>query len=215
MNPDGSVLRITNGDADGWDAASFSRDGTEVVYSGVTKPNATTQSGLYLVAVGRGARRLIAASTTCSDPAGCIGDSYLAYPAWSPDGSRIAYADYKNTDEIWTMNPDGTDKRRLLDVGGCGANQRSGCTTNLAWSPDGSQLAFHSNGGIYLVEKDGSGLHRISSDGGQPTWSPDGSRIAFTQGGQLFTMAVDGSGVTLLKEVVVVPNYAWAWNPGG
>jgi len=46
-------------------------------------------------------------------------------------------------------------------------------------------------------------------------WSADGSRIAFTRGGELFTMAPDGSDVTLLEGVVVVPNYAWTWNPAG
>jgi TolB protein len=84
-----------------------------------------------------------------------------------------------------------------------------------AWSPDGSELAFHTAGGIYIVRANGSGLHRISEDGGQPSWSPDGSRIAFTRGGELFTMALDGSGVTMLEGVVVVPNYAWVWNPVG
>ncbi len=218
MNADGSEVRLTNGAAAGWDKGSFSRDGTKVVYVGFDSKALFGPSGLYTVDVRGGARRLIAASNNGSS----AGDSSLADPAWSPDGSRIAYADYRNQasqsfggDEIWTMNSDGTGQRRLVSVGKCGPNQFAGCTDGLAWSPDGSQLAFHSGGGIYLVRRDGSGLHRISTSGGQPIWSPDGSRIAFTRGGELFTMAPDGSDVTLLEGLVVVPNYAWTWNPAG
>jgi len=218
MNADGSEVRLTHGDAAGWDKGSFSRDGTGVVYDRYDAKAVPATSGLYTVAVGGGAPQLIAASNVGSS----AGDSSLADPAWSPDGSRIAYADYKNQqsqsfggDEIWIMNSDGTGQRRLVSVGQCGPNQFAGCTDGLAWSPDGSQLAFHSAGGIYLVRRDGSGLHRISTSGGQPIWSPDGSRIAFTRGGELFTMAPDGSDVTLLEGVVVVPNYAWTWNPAG
>jgi Tol biopolymer transport system component len=218
MNADGTERRLTNGDASGWDKGSFSRDGTKVVYDGYDANAVSGTSGLYTVDVRGGTRRLIAASSFGSS----AGDSGLADPAWSPDGSRIAYADYKSqplqrfgADEIWTMNFDGTGQRRLVNVGQCGAYQNAGCTDGLAWSPDGSQLAFHSAGGIYLVRGDGSGLHRISTSGGQPIWSPDGSRIAFTRGGELFTMAPDGSDVTLLEGVVVVPNYAWTWNPAG
>ena len=218
MYANGSEVQLTRADAAVWARGSFSPDGTKVVYVGYR----ASTSGLYVVDVTGGAPRLIANSTQCSSPEGCIGDSFLEYPAWSPDGSRIAYADYRNSsspsfgaDEIWTMRSDATDQRRLVDLGRCAATQFAGCTNDLAWSPDGSQLAFHTAGGIYVVRANGSGLHRISEDGGQPSWSPDGSRIAFTRGGELFTMALDGSGVTKLEGVVVVPNYAWVWNPVG
>src|SRR6266849_5310097 len=209
MNADGSEVRLTHGDAPLYEA-SFSPDGTKVVYVG----NSGSASGLYVVDVKGGAPHLIAASSGCSS-APCATDSYLEYPAWSPDCSQIAYADYRTTDEIWTMNYDGTVQRRLVDIGRCGPNQPSGCTNGLTWSPDGSQLAYHSAAGIFVMRANGSGLHRISKDGGQPTWSPDGSRIAFTRAGELFTMAPDGSDVTLIEGVVAVPNYAWAWNPVG
>jgi Tol biopolymer transport system component len=225
MNADGSLTRITNGDANGWEG-SFSPDGTKVVYDryeqkAVPGGHVATM-GLYMVDVKGGAPRLIANSKLCSVPieqGGCdqmTGLSSRTYPVWSPDGLRIAYADYRYdlaTDEIWTMNADGTDQRRLVDVGKCGANQSAGCTNGLAWSPDGSQLAFHSAGGIYTVRADGSGLRRITKDGVQPSWSPDGSRIAFSRGSELFTMAPNGSNVTQVFGLVVEPPYGWVWNP--
>ena len=55
---------------------------------------------------------------------------------WSPDGSKIAYYS-RQVDgekyEIWTMNPDGSDKRLLTKV------KRLG---DAMWSPDGSKIAF-------------------------------------------------------------------------
>ena len=232
MNADGSQTRLSQGDVSGWEA-SISRDGTKVVYDRyqdkVVPGGITRTMGLYVVDAKGGAPRLIANSNFCStvpsDQNGTISegscdqssqDSMLLYPAWSPDGSRIAYVDhryYLATDEIWTMKSDGTDQRRLVDLGRCGPNDPSGCTNGLAWSPDGSKLAFHSAGGIYIVRADGSGLHRISKDGVQPAWSPDGSQIAYTRGGEMFTMAPDGSNVTLMEGVVVAPPYGWAWNP--
>jgi len=219
MNADGSQTQLTHSDALGWEG-SFSRDGTQLVYerfgsktvSGVDEQT----RGLYVVNVGGGAPRLIADSTGVCTAVSCVG-SWLAYPAWSPDGSSIAYADYQDDlgrDEIWSMNSDGSNQRRLVALDPCtGATQGSGCTDSLAWSPDGSQLAFHSAGGIYIVRANGSGLRLISKTGGQPSWSPDGSLIAFTRGGQLLTMAPDGRNVTLIEGVTVVPSYGWTWNP--
>ncbi|HEX6653528.1 MAG TPA: hypothetical protein VF072_12345 [Thermoleophilaceae bacterium] len=37
-------------------------------------------------------------------------------PAWSPDGSRIAFVVESGNADIWTMDPDGTDRRRFTDT---------------------------------------------------------------------------------------------------
>jgi TolB protein len=113
-------------------------------------------------------------------------------PAWSPDGTQIAYTldNYAGHSDIYVINADGTNRRRLTTDGNA-----SGPT----WSPDGTQIAFvhHTQGGgndLYLMavtggtdadgaEQSSDGLQRLTQTGknrgvSRATWSPDGMHIA-------------------------------------
>ena len=62
-------------------------------------------------------------------------DTLDARPAWSPDGSQIAFSSARDgNEEIYVMNADGSDPTRLTDS--------PSAETWPAWSPDGSQIAF-------------------------------------------------------------------------
>ncbi len=101
--------------------------------------------------------------------------------SWSPNGQWIAFQAYHNGGmEIFVMRSDGSEARQLTDTPGAG--RWCGAAT---WSPDGLRIAFHSNrdgvGGqadmndleIYVVEADGSSLHRLTENevyDGHPAW---------------------------------------------
>jgi Tol biopolymer transport system component len=217
MNPDGSRTQLTHSGGALF-GGSFSPDGETVVYADT--------DGLFVVNVHGGSPRALAANEL--EPW-----RGKEFPAWSPDGSQIAYVvDYEGATEIWTMNSDGSGQRRLVALGAC---EGGGCTPGLTWSPDGSQLAFASSRyikppvdlepvKIYTVRSDGSQLRQITHGligDLKPAWSQDGSRIAFVRGsssaslGQLFTVAQDGTDLRPVSDALVVEAYGAgiAWNP--
>ena len=71
------------------------------------------------------------------------------WPAWSPDGKRIAFTSNRDGNyEIYVMNADGTGLRNLT--------RHPAQDNYAAWSPDGKRIAFISNrdGGhdVYVME---------------------------------------------------------------
>jgi len=148
------------------------------------------------------------------------GDRPSAAPAWSPDGARIAFsrarsgtADYHLFD-IWAMNADGSDPRRLTtDVGRA---------TSPSWSPDGSTIACYgtdeqeSGAGdpmtrVWLVPSSGGPPRKLTAGYDRqvvlmarpavtpgPVWSRDGATLTFVaaDAGNIHVVrasAVDGS----------------------
>lgn len=105
-------------------------------------------------------------------------------PAWSPDGSTIAFMSDRHAEvdtnligtddgdlEIYLMERDGSNVRRLTEC----AETAGG----PAWSPDGQRIAFSCRG-LWVMNADGRNQRRLINDFGfRPAWSPDGSQIAF------------------------------------
>ena len=115
--------------------------------------------------------------------------------------------------DIYVVDPDGTDEVNLTHNGG---NNRV-----IAWSPDGSRVAFRSDGDgsdnyydIFVAPADGSGPVRLTylENAGNPAWSPDGASITFVND-YLYTIGADGTGLRRLSDLVRAE--APVWSPDG
>ncbi len=107
-----------------------------------------------------------------------FGPDLQQQPAWSPDGSLIAYASGSGgNSDVWVQRAPGTEPQRLT--------ASSANDWQPTWSPDGQWVAFRSErdgGGIWAVRKDGEQEHLIVDHGLSPQWSPDGKWILFSAG---------------------------------
>ena len=144
-------------------------------------------------------------------------------PGWSPDGTTIAFSssrDYPTGSlytEIYVMHADGSDQRRLTFI-------NSLMNGDPSWSPDGEKIAFESNGGIAIIDKDGTNFCRITDEYkigfggyGQPRWSPDGKRLVmiwypadWSARTFIFTVNIDGSGLSKLLEDSTANSPDWS-----
>jgi Tol biopolymer transport system component len=126
-------------------------------------------------------------------------------PAWSPDGTRIAYVveEPGGDADLVVMGADGSESRRVRETP---ANERA-----PAFSPDGERLAFEADGDgnveIYVVNLDNGELRRVTRHPARdraPAWSPDGERLTFMSDRQkasvfdLYDVRIDGSGLRRL-----------------
>ena len=142
-------------------------------------------------------------------------------PAWSPDGTTIAFRSRRDgNEELYTMRADGSDVRRLT--------RTPEPESQPAWSPDGTQLAFTSTApdtegnqrsAVFVMNRDGTGRRQITAadeDASDPSWSPDGTYLAVQSGGaeigRIVIVGIDGGGRRELRPVEIGEP---AWSPDG
>jgi TolB protein len=193
MDADGrNRIRLTDSsrpdvDASGSTSPAWSPDGESIAFSHLPGSGTEEADGVIVVmsADGRDRKQL----TRHADGPEVVFDMH---PAWSPDGSLIAFTratfapDGELRIAIHTVDPAEGRERLLIEDAG-----------EPAWSPDGRSFAFTSirdrtgktcfhdcttSGEIYVARADGTALRRLTTsqaDDRSPSWAPDGRRIAF------------------------------------
>jgi hypothetical protein len=145
---------------------------------------------------------------------------FLAAPAWSPDGSQIAFiSERSGYADVWVMDSGGGNAMNLTNDE---AKDHS-----PAWSPDGEWIAFASLRDslyweLYVMGADGTGVQRLTwwedASDLSPSWSPDGTRLAFASkrdgNWEIYTMDRDGSNLVRLTEHPADDTNP-AWSPDG
>lgn len=141
-------------------------------------------------------------------------------PAWSANGRQIAFIDGTRSSNIFKMDADGSNRRRLTDD--------DGDSSEPAWSPSGRKIVFdrrahYRDAEIFKMGANGNKQRRLTDNNAwdiQPKWSPDGRRIAFVRNRktgrtEIYTMNANGSHSRQLSDT---PNEIEAnpdWSPNG
>ncbi|MBL8221462.1 MAG: PD40 domain-containing protein, partial [Bryobacterales bacterium] len=140
-------------------------------------------------------RRSGAAQPVALSPSATLDSS----PALSPDGRQIAFRSARSgASEIWVMNADGGNPRRLTYFNGP-------VTGSPRWSPDGNWIAYDGrvdgNADIHVMAADGKSDRRLTTQPANevvPSWSRDGRYIYYASdqngGWEVWKSPADGKG---------------------
>ena len=177
---------------------AYSPDGREIAFWTLWRGG---QPDIWVVSSAGGSLRPLAADPFTSE----------SWPAWSPDGSWIAFkSDRGGAPNIWLVRPDGSGLTQVTSG--------NAIDDQPTWSPDGTQVAFVSNRAgvrnVWVVNVDGSGLRRVTQlpcCQNHPSFSPDGRQIVFARssyvrtgagsqyaGSHLWVINVNGTGLRQL-----------------
>lgn len=153
----------------------------DVIYQKLTGEGPIFASRIAYINKAKGRYSLQVADADGVNPQTVVSSSEpIISPAWSPDGSKIAYVSFEKKKPIIFVQSLTTGQRLTL------ANFK-GNNSAPTWSPDGRKLAIvlsHSaNSQLYTINADGTGLKQVTKSSAidtEPNWSPDGKWIYFT-----------------------------------
>jgi Tol biopolymer transport system component len=156
MNEDGSKqTRLTNNDSGTRDyQPAVSPDGKKIAFVS-TRDGAFNPEIYVMNADGSNPQRL-----TKNDESNGVFRANDITPAWSPDGTKIAFTSYRDGNpEIYTMDAATGDNLENL-------TRNPAYDTAPSWSPDGVTIAFETNrdgdSEIYFMDSHGNNPYNLS-----------------------------------------------------
>ncbi len=180
----GQAIRVTDSDAD--DAQpSWSPDGSKIAFVSardhdgrLTMPLGVASLQVYVL--GRGGDIFIMPALGGA-PVKLVSDAY--YPAWSPDGTRMAFTTAGlGESDVWVIGAAGGEPRRLA--------RDLTFDYHPTWSPDGTQIAYASLDiaslaySIRVVPARGGAPRAVVAENAlllRPVWSADGKTIFYSR----------------------------------
>lgn len=166
--PDGRPRRIT-ADLSSYNEFSLTKDTSSLVSTQLT-----SIINIYVQQAGD-------ASTVKQITSGSARNDGFSGISWTPDGKIVYTSEASGHQDIWTMNPDGSNQKQITVDLGSGAR-------GLSVSPDGKYIVFVSDrvGGpqVWRIDIDGSNRTQLTSASGgfNPTISPDGKFVIYHDG---------------------------------
>jgi Tol biopolymer transport system component len=144
---------------------------------------------------------------------------YNIAPAWSPDGTRIAFfagsvRDYNEAGHLYVMNADGTNVRELAPAS-FDYTRTSWCESDRSpvWSPDGKMLAYYAYNRVFVVNPDSAEeIDTFVASSFDPEWSADGRTVAFSVGSSgclMDSYSLDGD-PTPSGPIIVGKDFTWS-----